>query len=94
MTIEEVNAMKDNRKEFREALVEHPGVLAWIGNELGVFSITPETADPLLLSFWNRLLYQCGIVHTYNLVEYVSAIAKTSNDRDLIAIENDMKEKA
>lgn len=91
MTEAEIQAERESRREFRASLIDHPGVLAWIGNELGIFSTDPALIDPLLIAFWNRLLFKCGIVHVENLFDYVQALAQTSNDRDLVAAEKELE---
>lgn len=95
MTKEDIQDELENRAAFRSVFVEHqngPGVLAWIGNELGAFSLEPEKIDPLLVAFWNRLLNKIGIVHVDNLFEDVTARCQVANDRDLIKAEQSLKE--
>lgn len=97
MTADDIEAMKENRKNFRALYTENasgPGVLAVIGNDMRVFSMDPNLIDPAMVAQWNRILYYTGILHEDNIFELVAALCSVANDRDLAAAEKRLKEDA
>jgi hypothetical protein len=95
MTLEELEAERENRRTFRQVFVDSPGgsgVLTWILSECGYFSSDPQAADPLLTGFCNKLLGKIGAVHPENIFNDTRARLETANDRDLDRLEKALKE--
>jgi hypothetical protein len=94
MTLEEIRAELVDRRTFRQVFcnsAEGQAVLAWTLNEAGYFSTDPQLVDPVMIAFCNRLLAKTGIVHGKNIFEDTRARTELANDRDLRALEEQLK---
>jgi hypothetical protein len=90
ITREEIKSELDNRDGFRSVFLHTesgPGVLTWILNEAGYFSVDPANIDPLMIALCNRILNKCGVVQPANLFDDTAARLNNANDNDLKELE-------
>jgi hypothetical protein len=93
LTLSEIAEELENRKAFRQVFcaAEGNGVLTWILDQCGYFSMDPQLIDPMMIAFANRLLNKIGVVHIENLFADTSVRLEQANDRDLRAREQSLK---
>jgi hypothetical protein len=75
----------EDREVFRRVFGgrEGGGVLTWILNECGLFSLEKAAVEPCLIAFGNRLLNRIGVVHGMNLFEDTAARLGAAGDADI-----------